>query len=41
MISPEQLRRYPYFADVNEDALKEVAMIADEVAAWAGITLYS
>ena len=40
MISPEQLRRYPYFADVNEDALKEVAMIADEVAAEGGKTLY-
>ena len=36
MISPEQLRRYPYFADVNENALKEVAMISDEVAAEGG-----
>ena len=36
MISPELLRRYPYFANVSEEALKEVAMISDEVAAEAG-----
>lgn len=41
MISPEQLRRYPCFADIREDALKEVAMISDEVAAEAGKTLFS
>ena len=41
MISPELLRRYPYFAGVNEEALKEVAMISDEVTAAAGETLFS
>jgi CRP-like cAMP-binding protein len=41
MISPEQLRRFPYFADVNEDGLKEVAMISDEVSGKAGSTLFS
>ncbi|MCH5377050.1 MAG: cyclic nucleotide-binding domain-containing protein [Planctomycetes bacterium] len=41
MISPEQLRRFPYFADVSEDALKEVAMISDEISATAGGTLFS
>ena len=41
MISPELLRRYPYFADVNEAALKEVAMISEEVNATEGSTLFS
>jgi CRP-like cAMP-binding protein len=41
MISPEQLRRYPLFANVNEEALKEAAMISDEVVAEAGKTLFS
>ena len=40
MISPELLRRYPYFADVDEKALQEVAMITDEVAAAAGTCLF-
>jgi CRP-like cAMP-binding protein len=40
MISPELLRRYPYFADVSEESLKEVAMISEEVAAAAGSTLF-
>jgi len=30
MISPELLRRYPYFAQISEDSLKAVAMIAEE-----------
>ncbi len=30
MISPEILRRYPYFADVSEESLKQLAMIAEE-----------
>jgi CRP-like cAMP-binding protein len=30
MISPERLRRYPYFAGVTQACLKEVAMISDE-----------
>jgi CRP-like cAMP-binding protein len=41
MISPELLRRYPYFANVSEAALKEMAMISDEVTAKAGSTLFS
>lgn len=40
MISPELLRRYPYFADVSEDALKEVAMISEEISGAAGATLF-
>jgi len=30
MISPELLRRYPYFAGISEESLKQIAMIADE-----------
>ena len=41
MISPELLRRYPYFADVSEDALKEVAMVSEEMSAASGSTLFS
>ena len=41
MISPEQLRRYPFFANVSEDALKEVAMISDDVVAESGKTLFN
>ncbi len=40
MISPELLRRYPYFANISEEALKEVAMISEEISAAAGSTLY-
>jgi len=40
MISPEQLRRYPYFANISEEALKEVAMISDEAAAATGQTVF-
>jgi CRP/FNR family cyclic AMP-dependent transcriptional regulator len=41
MISPELLRRYPYFAKVSEDSLKKVAMIAEETSAPAGTRLFS
>ncbi len=41
MISPEVLRRYPYFAGVSEESLKAVAMIADEKAVPAGTQLFS
>ena len=41
MISPEQLRRYLYFAGVNDPTLKDVAMISNEVVASAGTTLFS
>jgi CRP/FNR family cyclic AMP-dependent transcriptional regulator len=30
MISPELLRRYPYFGQLNDDQLKAIAMIAEE-----------
>ena len=36
MISPELLRRYPYFADVSEESLKRVAMISEEQTVAAG-----
>ncbi len=30
MISPEVLRRYPYFAGIDDESLKQLAMIAEE-----------
>lgn len=36
MISPELLRRYPYFADVREENLRQVAMISEEQTIPAG-----
>jgi CRP/FNR family transcriptional regulator, cyclic AMP receptor protein len=41
MISPEVLRRYPYFAGVNDDSLKGVAMLAEEKMIPAGKHLFS
>ena len=41
MISPEVLRRYPYFASVDDDSLKAVAVIADEKTIPAGTHLFS
>jgi CRP-like cAMP-binding protein len=41
MISPEVLRRYPYFATVSEESLKAVAMIADERKVPTGTQLFS
>jgi CRP-like cAMP-binding protein len=40
MISPETLRRYPYFADINDESLRQVAMIAEEQTVPAGTTLF-
>jgi CRP-like cAMP-binding protein len=40
MISPELLRRYPYFAGVSDESLRQVAMIADEKTAAAGTILF-
>lgn len=31
MISPEALKRYPFFATLNEEQLKQIAMIGEEV----------
>jgi CRP/FNR family transcriptional regulator, cyclic AMP receptor protein len=40
MISPEVLRRYPYFASAQEDGLRALAMMCDEVTVPAGTVLY-
>jgi CRP-like cAMP-binding protein len=40
MISPEILRRYPYFAHVGEESLRDVAMISDEQVVPAGKVLF-
>jgi CRP-like cAMP-binding protein len=41
MISPEVLRRYPYFAQIGEESLKAVAKIADEKLVPAGTHMFS
>jgi len=41
MISPEVLRRYPYFADVSEESLKQLAMIAEEKAIPANTVIFN
>jgi CRP-like cAMP-binding protein len=41
MISPEVLRRYPYFVGVSEESLKAVAMLADARSVPAGTQLFS
>jgi len=40
MISPEILRRYPFFADMDDSAIKALAMIAEEISIKSGETLY-
>ena len=40
MISPEILRRYPHFADMREEDLKSLAMIAKEKTFPAGEQLF-
>jgi len=40
MISPEVLRRYPYFAGISEDSLKRLAMIAEEKSVRAATTMF-
>jgi CRP-like cAMP-binding protein len=40
MISPELLRRYPYFAGIDEASLKKLAMIAEEKTLPAGMVLF-
>jgi CRP-like cAMP-binding protein len=39
MISPELLRRYPFFGNLSEAQLKSIAMIAEEVFWEKGITV--
>jgi len=41
MISPERLRRYPYFASISNDSLKAIAMMAEEKSVPAGTQLFS
>lgn len=41
MISPEVLRRYPFFSFMNHDQLREVAMITDEVKHEKGDVLFN
>lgn len=41
MISPEVLRRYTYFAGINEEGLKQIAMIADEKAIPANTRIFN
>lgn len=40
MISPELLRRYPFFAPYSDAQLREIAMLSDEITAEAGTTLF-
>jgi len=40
MISPELLRRYPYFAGISNQSLKEIAMIAEEKHVPAGTRMF-
>ena len=41
MISPEMLRRYPFFSFMNHVQLHEVAMITEEIAYEAGAVLFT
>jgi CRP/FNR family cyclic AMP-dependent transcriptional regulator len=41
MVSPEVLRRYPYFAGIGEATLKSIAMIAEEESVAAGTQLFA
>jgi CRP-like cAMP-binding protein len=40
MVSPELLRRYPFFGGFDEDELKAIAMLSDEVTVEGGVTLF-
>ncbi len=40
MISPELLRRYPFFGVLDDSQLKAVAMIAEEISCQEGETLF-
>jgi CRP-like cAMP-binding protein len=41
MISPEILRRYPYFATIRDESLKDIAMMAEEVTVPAGQRMFN
>ncbi len=40
MISPEILRRYPYFASAKDEGLRDLAMICEEELIPAGTVMY-
>lgn len=40
MISPEILRRFPYFAAADDEGLRQLAMICDEISVAAGAIMY-
>ncbi len=40
MISPELLRRFPFFGGLNEDQLRGIAMIANEVSCPQGALIF-
>jgi len=40
MVSPEMLRRYPFFADMEDAWIKAIAMISEEVSIKPGDMLY-
>ncbi len=40
MVSPELLRRYPFFGVLNTEQIKSIAMIADEITVAAGTKLF-
>jgi CRP/FNR family transcriptional regulator, cyclic AMP receptor protein len=40
MISPEVLRRYPYFVGINDESLKQLAAIAEEKVVPAGSVMF-
>jgi len=40
MVSPELLRRFPFFGALNPEQLKKVAMIADEIHVPSGTHLF-
>jgi len=40
MISPETLRRYPHFAGISDESIKQLAMIAEEQAVSADTVMF-
>ena len=40
MVSPELLRRYPFFGNLNEEQLKKIAMIAVDLSVPSGTKLF-
>lgn len=40
MISPEILRRYPYFSNASEERMRQLAMVSEEETHAAGATIF-